>query len=85
MLNVGGLWHGICDDLWGIEEAEVACRQLGFLGVGGVGGSGVGGGVTREGTFGDVSSFALDDVRCTGDEARLIDCQHKPVMTSNCR
>lgn len=59
----------VCDDEWGLEEAAVVCRQLGFSGVERA---------SLESEFGTVSStFAMDNVRCVGNETRLTDCRHK--------
>ena len=73
---VEGDWGTVCDDGWGIEEAEVACRQLGFAGAvratpGGWFGSGTG-------------PIMLDDVNCTGHEANLTSCQYTDGSQHNC-
>ena len=64
-----GAWGRVCDDDWGLPDAEVACRQVGFAGaLQAVGGSpfGTGPGET-----------VLDDIDCTGDEFRLVDCARR--------
>ena len=59
----------VCDDEWDLEDAAVVCRQLGFAGVDRA---------TRESEFGTVSSqFAMDNVRCQGNETSLDQCRHK--------
>ena len=73
------LWGTICDDLWGFEEAEVVCRQLGYT--------------DRledsipfsQGYFGvGLAAIHLDDVSCNGTEERLADCAHSGVGNHNC-
>ena len=61
---LNGEW-GTCDDQFGQEDANVACRQLGFAGAERVSSFGAGEGLIH-----------MDDVGYIGDEARLIDCAH---------
>jgi len=69
---IGGL--PVCDDDWDDADGTVVCRQLGYYGLDRV---------TRGSRFGRVSeSFAMDDVRCSGDEESLQDCQFNP--SDNC-
>ena len=78
-----GEWGTVCDDGWErSENGEVACRQLGYAN-----------GVrrihveTNQGApFGrGTGPILLDDVRCeTGNESKLIDCNHRGWGEHNC-
>lgn len=68
-----GEWRGVCDDAFAAEAGEVACRQLGMGFVEGY-----------IGVTGPSDSFWLDDVVCTGTEARLTDCDTTSWGSDNC-
>ena len=70
-----GRWGGVCDDGFGWEEADVACRQLEYPGA------------DRYGSRTDWSlslPIWLDDVVCVGTEERLADCSHTAWGGHNC-
>ncbi|XP_030833788.1 deleted in malignant brain tumors 1 protein isoform X3 [Strongylocentrotus purpuratus] len=72
----GGQWGTVCDDLWGLEDAGVVCRMLGFDEASEAPGSA---------RFGQGSgSIWLDDVLCSGEETDLADCPHRGFGTHNC-
>jgi hypothetical protein len=68
-----GRWGPICDDGFAMNEANVACRHLGFTGA------------TSYSTItGASADFWLDDVSCTGGEAFLDQCSHSAFGVHNC-
>ncbi|XP_071486552.1 scavenger receptor cysteine-rich domain-containing protein DMBT1-like [Diadema antillarum] len=69
-------WGTVCDDNWGISDASVACRQLGFSGAVSA---------TTRASFGQGSGpILLDDLGCTGSESSLDLCPHRGVGSHNC-
>ena len=63
-----GQWGTVCDDGWGIDEAHVVCRQLGFSRAFSA---------PCHAKYGQGSDpIWLDDVKCSGAEASLFDCNH---------
>ena len=69
-------WGTVCDDGWDINDANVACRQLGYkhavkalLGDDVPDGSG---------------QIWLDDVVCSGSEENLTRCSHNGWGSHNC-
>ncbi|GAB4205467.1 MAG: hypothetical protein OHK0013_21370 [Sandaracinaceae bacterium] len=73
MLQHDGEWRPVCDNLFGMEEANVACRQLGFAGAS-----------SYQTVTGNTDEFWLDDLDCTGAELRLDDCRHLGWGDENC-
>ena len=73
-----GTYKPVCDDDWDLDDARVACRQLGFADA------------TTETARNHFNSpapkglFAMDDVRCTGLETRLEECAFDGWDKSNC-
>ncbi|XP_029416570.1 deleted in malignant brain tumors 1 protein [Nannospalax galili] len=71
-----GTWGSVCDDLWGLQAAQVVCQQLGC---------GAALAAPRSSLFGDGSGpIFLDDVRCLGTETNLGHCHHLGLSVHNC-
>ena len=71
-----GIWGTVCDDYWDLKDANVVCRQLGFVGAVAANTSAAfGGGEGR---------IWMDDVRCTGNESTLTECRHRGWGIENC-
>ncbi|XP_022110410.1 deleted in malignant brain tumors 1 protein-like [Acanthaster planci] len=69
-------WGTVCDDSWGLQDAQVACRQLGFPGAVTA---------TSQASYGRGSGpILLDDLLCNGNEANLEDCPHRGIGVHNC-
>ncbi|EDV27499.1 uncharacterized protein TRIADDRAFT_53245 [Trichoplax adhaerens] len=66
-------WATVCGDHFGLAEAHVVCRQLGFLGASAVQNYGA-----------EYGTIYLDDVNCTGVEPSLASCQHRGWGIHNC-
>ena len=71
---IDGRWGTVCDDSWGLDDASVACRQLGF---------GPASEAKGRAAFGrGKGPILLDDVACNGDEISLMSCRHQSI--DNC-
>ena len=71
-----GEWGTVCDDRFVSDDAEVVCRQLGLTG---------GQAHTRAHFGAGTGTIWMDDVQCTGSEARLADCPFRGWGVNNCR
>ena len=69
-------WGTVCDDSWGTNDAKVVCRQLGYSGAIEA---------PRRARFGEGSDpIWMDNVHCSGSEAKLKDCSFNGWGTHNC-
>ena len=74
---IQGEWGTVCDDLWGAPDAQVVCRQLGYLAQGAE--------AFRAARFGrGTGPIMLDNVQCNGTELYLTDCNSNPPYVHNC-
>ncbi len=71
-----GKWGTICDDNWSINDARVACIQLGYYDAIKT----LQGGYVPYGT----GQIWLDDVACTGNEQYLSNCSNRGWGVHNC-
>ena len=67
----------MCDDGWGNNEANVACKQMGFAGASDSN-------WTYSSSGSSSQTIWLDNVECTGSETRLINCIHLGLGVGNC-
>ena len=71
-----GEWGTVCDDLWGLEDANVVCRQLGYPGADEA---------PQSARFGGgLGPILLDNVECVGTEASLNDCPKNDIGQHDC-
>lgn len=71
-----GIWGTVCDDKWDNNDANVACRQLGFSSASSA---------PQSATYGQGSGpIWMDNLNCQGGEASLLDCPHHGLGRHNC-
>ncbi|XP_030012425.1 deleted in malignant brain tumors 1 protein-like isoform X3 [Sphaeramia orbicularis] len=71
-----GTWGTVCDDDWDLNDAQVVCRQLGC-------GSALSAHPSAH--FGQGSGPVwLTDVRCSGHEQYLVQCEHGGLRRPHC-
>ena len=71
-----GAWGTVCDDGWGLNDARVVCRELGYEGAVSA---------YQGAHFGEGKGpIWLDNVECRGSESRLDQCRHNGVGVHNC-
>ncbi|KAH8395222.1 hypothetical protein KR222_002788 [Zaprionus bogoriensis] len=78
-VKVKGQWGYVCDDKFGLPDADVVCRELGFK----QGAAEVRGNAyfaPPERNF----NYAMDEVECRGNETQLKDCDFKGWNVHNC-
>ena len=69
-------WGSVCDDRWGLTEAQVVCRQMGC---------GRALDAPQRAAYGhSAGPIWYDDLHCVGNESALSECRHGGVGNHNC-
>ena len=80
-LNINGRgWKGVCDDKFDLNDAHVVCRMAGYS-------QGAKKAHVKSQPFGYGASganFAVDDLKCTGNEVSIADCPRYSWYFDNC-
>ena len=71
-----GVWGTICDDTWDINDANVACRQLGFTGASSAS--------TRAAHGRGSGPIWRDHMNCVGSESSLFECPFTQEGFNHC-
>ncbi|XP_021942881.1 uncharacterized protein LOC110841538 isoform X2 [Zootermopsis nevadensis] len=80
-VKVFGQWGLICDDLFGLRDAEVVCRELGFpLGAAKI--LPPGSYINRDHT--EDAIFLVDDLMCLGNESSILECEFEGWGVHDC-
>ncbi|XP_061402940.1 uncharacterized protein LOC133338851 [Musca vetustissima] len=78
-VKILGKWGYVCDDKFGLKDADVVCRELGFK---------MGAIEVRGSSFyppaGTNVAFNMDEVECRGNETSLRECDFKGWGVNNC-
>ncbi|KPU78925.1 uncharacterized protein Dana_GF10854, isoform B [Drosophila ananassae] len=78
-VKANGQWGLVCDDKFGLKDADVVCRELGFK---------MGALEVRGNSFYAPSSqdfnYLMDEIECRGNETSLKDCSFKGWGVHNC-
>ncbi|ALC44003.1 Tequila [Drosophila busckii] len=78
-VKVNGQWGYVCDDKFGLRDADVVCHELGFkLGAAEVRGNSYY--EPPERNF----NYVMDEIECRGNETQLKDCDFKGWGVHNC-
>ncbi|XP_020817147.1 uncharacterized protein LOC110190830 isoform X1 [Drosophila serrata] len=78
-VKANGQWGYVCDDKFGLKDADVVCRELGFP---------MGAQEVRGNSFyappNQDFNYVMDEVECRGNETKLSECPFKGWGVHNC-
>ncbi|XP_052845540.1 uncharacterized protein LOC128258146 isoform X4 [Drosophila gunungcola] len=78
-VKANGQWGYVCDDKFGLKDADVVCRELGFkMGAQAVRGSSIYAPPDQD------FNYLMDEVECHGNETKLSECPFKGWGIHNC-